>query len=134
MVLREDFFFCNKYYISSVEIKNLNVIIDNKSLFEQPRKKTNKKRIKNQLKCEETMIIQSGTYWITCIIKNARQKKNAPKLVRIDLSRKTNTNISQQVNFVGRLEQNIGTKEIFIAEKQQETISNFSLDLIESAK
>ena len=109
-------------------------MIDNKSLFEQPRKKTNKKRIKNQLKCEETMIIQSGTYWITCIIKNARQKKNAPKLVRIDLSRKTNTNISQQVNFVGRLEQNIGTKEIFIAEKQQETISNFSLDLLESAK
>lgn len=62
------------------------------------------------------------------------RKKNASKLVRIDLSRKTNTNISQQVNFVGRLEQNIGAKEIFIAEKQQETIWNFSLDLLESAK
>ena len=44
---KRSFFFFNKYYISSVEIKNLNVIIDNKSLFEQPRKKTNKKRIKN---------------------------------------------------------------------------------------
>ena len=36
---KRSFFFFNKYYISSVEIKNLNVIIDNKSLFEQPRKK-----------------------------------------------------------------------------------------------
>ena len=38
-----------------VEIKDINVLIDNKSFFDQPIKKS--KRNKNFLKCQETIII-----------------------------------------------------------------------------
>ena len=49
------------------------------------------------------------------------------KLIGIDLSRQTNTNIPQQINFVGKLEDDDATV-FFITEKQQKTVLNFSLD------
>ena len=52
------------------------------------------------------------------------------KLFGIDLLRKTNASIPQQINFVGRLEEHDGATMFFIAEKQQKTILNFSLDSI----
>ena len=55
--------------------------------------------------------------------------QNYYKLISIDLSRQTNTSISQQINFVGKLEKDDGATMFFIAEKQQKTILNFSLDL-----
>ena len=53
--------------------------------------------------------------------------QNYYKLIGIDLSRQANTNIPQQINFTGKLEDN-GTTIFFLAEKQQKTILNFSLD------
>ena len=50
------------------------------------------------------------------------------KLIGTDLSRQTNASIPKQINFVGKLEENDGATMIFIAEKQQKTILNFSLD------
>ena len=50
------------------------------------------------------------------------------KLIRIDLSRQTNTSIPQQINFVGKLEEDYSAAMFFIAEKQQKTILNFSWD------
>ena len=50
------------------------------------------------------------------------------KINRIDLSRQTNTNIPQQINFLGKLEEDDGATMFFIAEKQQKTILKFSLD------
>ena len=50
------------------------------------------------------------------------------KLIGIDLSRQTNTNISQQINFTGKLKEDHGPRMFFIVEKQQKTILNFSLD------
>ena len=47
------------------------------------------------------------------------------KLVGIDLSRQTNTSIPQQINFVGKLEENDGKTMFFIAEKQHKTILFF---------
>ena len=49
------------------------------------------------------------------------------KLIGIDLSRQTNTNIPQQINFVGKFEDD-DAKVFFITEKQQKTVLNFSLD------
>ena len=49
-------------------------------------------------------------------------------LIGIDLSRQTNTNIPQQINFTGKLEEDDGATMFFIAEKQQKAILNFSLD------
>ena len=43
---------------------------------------------------------------------------NYYKLIGIDLSRQTKTNFSEQINFIGKLEDNDATK-FFIAEKQQ---------------
>ena len=49
------------------------------------------------------------------------------KLIGLDLSRQTNTSIPQQINVVENLEDD-GATMFFIAEKQQKTILNFSLD------
>ena len=48
----------------------------------------------------------------------------------LDLSRQTNTSISQQVNFTGKLEKHDGATTFFIAEMQQAIILKFSLDLL----
>ena len=53
--------------------------------------------------------------------------QNYYKLIGIDLSRQTNTSISQQINFIGKLEENNGATMFFIALKEQNTILNFSL-------
>ena len=50
------------------------------------------------------------------------------KLIGTDLSRQTNTSISQQINFLGKLEEHNCAKMFFISQNQQETILNFSLD------
>ena len=53
--------------------------------------------------------------------------QNYHKLTGIDLSKQTNKNIRQQINFVRRLEEDDGAI-FFIAEKQRKTVLNFSLD------
>ena len=54
------------------------------------------------------MTIQQEIYQTICIIK-----------IGIDLSKQTNTSISQQVNFVGKLEEGNGTT-IFLLLKKSE--------------
>ena len=54
--------------------------------------------------------------------------QNYHKTIVIDLSREVNTSIPQQINFTGKLEKGDGVTMIFIAEKQQKAILNFSLD------
>ena len=54
--------------------------------------------------------------------------QNYCKLISVDLSRKTSTSIPQQNNFARKLEEDDDATMFFIAEKQQKTISNFSLD------
>ena len=54
--------------------------------------------------------------------------QNYYKLIGIDLFRQTNLNIPQQINFVGKLEEDDGATMFFIAEKQQKSILNVSLD------
>ena len=51
------------------------------------------------------------------------------RLSGVDLSKQTNTSIPQQINFVGKLEDDDATM-FFIVEKQPKTILNFSLDLL----
>ena len=45
--------------------------------------------------------------------------QNYYKLIGIDLSRETNTNILQQINFIGKLEEDNGATMFFIAKKLQ---------------
>ena len=106
----------NEYYMPIIEIKDFNVLIDNKPFFDQP--------VKN--KQEEMMIIHE--YTITQNLLDYLYHQNYYKHIDIDLSRQTNMNISQQVNFIGKLEEDDGATLFFIAEKQQKTILNFSLN------
>ena len=48
------------------------------------------------------------------------------KTVGIDLSRQTNKSISQKLNFLIKLEENNGPTIIFITNKKEITILNFS--------
>ena len=50
------------------------------------------------------------------------------KLIGIDLSRQKNTNIPQQINFIGKLGEYDDATMFSIAEKQQKNILKFSLD------
>ena len=50
------------------------------------------------------------------------------KLISTDLSKQTNTVITQQINFTGKLEEDDVAKMFFITEKLQKAILNFSLD------
>ena len=54
--------------------------------------------------------------------------QNYCKLIGIDLARQTNTSILQKINFTGKLEEDNGATMIFIAEKQQKTILDSTLD------
>ena len=56
--------------------------------------------------------------------------QNHYKIIGVDLSRQTNISIPQKINFTGKLEEDDGATMCFIAEKQQKTILNFSLDLL----
>ena len=51
----------DEYFTSLVEIKDFNALINNKPFFDQSVKKRNKKRMKNLVKCQETMITQQET-------------------------------------------------------------------------
>ena len=52
--------------------------------------------------------------------------QNYYKLIAIDFSRQTNMSITQQTNFVARLEEDDAATMFLIAEKRQKTILSFS--------
>ena len=54
--------------------------------------------------------------------------QNYYKVFGTVLSRQTNTNIPQKINFSKKLEQDDGVTMFFITEKQQKRILNVSLD------
>ena len=88
-----------KYYMSLAEIKYFNVLIDNKTFFEQP--------VKNKQKTYEKLIEMSrNDDYTTVNLLDYLYHQSSYKLISIDLSRKTNTNICQQINFIGKLQDN----------------------------
>ena len=54
--------------------------------------------------------------------------QNYYKIIGIELPRQINTNIPQQINFTEKFEEDDGAIMLFIAEKQQKAILNFSLN------
>ena len=55
---------------------------------------------------------------------------NYHKRIDLDLSKQTNTSIPEQTNFTGKLQKYDVALLLFIGKQQQETILNFSLDLL----
>ena len=111
----------NKYYMPLEEIKDFNALIDNKPFFDRP--------VKNKQEAYEKLIKMSrNDDYTTGNLLDYLYHQKYYKLIGIDLSRQTNMNIPQQINFTGKLEEGDGAKMFVIAEKQQKTILNVSLN------
>ena len=106
-----------KYYMSLVEIKDFNALIDKRPFFDQPIK--NKQEVYVKL----TEMSKNDDY-TTGKLLHYLYHQNYYKLIGIYLCREKNTNIPQQINFAGKLEKGYGVTMFFIAEKQQKTILN----------
>ena len=79
-----------------VEIKVFNALIDNKPFFDQP--------VKNKQEAYEKFVERSiNDGYTTRNLLDYLFPQKYYKLIGIDLSRKTNTSISQQINFVEKL-------------------------------
>ena len=86
----------DKYHMPLVEIKCFNALIDNKPLFDQP--------VKNKQEAYEKLVeMPRNNDYTTGNVLDYLSYQKYYRLIGIDLSRQTNTNIPQQINFVGKL-------------------------------
>ena len=108
------------YYVQNVRIKDFNVLIDGKSFFDLP--------VKNEEEAFEEIINTSNNNdYTTGNLLNFAYFKENYKLIAIDLSKQTKLKDPQQINFIGKLEnQDHGATMSFIIEKSEETTFNFS--------
>ena len=94
--------------MSLVEIKGCNALIDNKPFCYQ--------RVKSKQEAYEKFIEMSkNDDYTTGSLLNYLYHQNYYKLIGIDLSRQKITNISQQIKFIGKLENDDGATMSFIA-------------------
>ena len=107
------------YYVPNIEIKNFNVLIDGKSFFDLP--------VKNKEEAYEKIIEMSrnNDYTTGNLLDFAYFKENY-RLIAIDLSKQTKLKDPQQINFIGKLEnQANGATMFFIIKKSEETTLEF---------
>ena len=113
------------YYLPKVEIKDYNVMIDGRNVFDQP--------IDSMAKAYENIrkvaIGHGDDYTIGCILGYAYLKENY-KMIAIDLSRQHELDVDpraiQQINFTANLDRAVNTTIFFILEEAKETIFEFS--------
>ena len=108
------------YYVTKVEMKEWNILIDGKSFFDLP--------VKNEEKAyEKIMDMSNNNDYTTGNLSDFVYFKKNYRLIAIDLSKQTKLKDSQQVSFIGKLEnQDHGVTTFFIIEKSKETTFNFS--------
>ena len=111
----------SKYYVPKVEIKDFNVSIDGKPFFEIP--------VKNKEEAYEAIIeITKNNNYTTGYLLDYEYFKDHYKLTAIDLSKQIeleNPDLKQQINPIGRREENNATM-FFIIENKEETTFDFS--------
>ena len=107
------------YYVPNVEVKDFNVLIDEKSFFYLP--------VKNEEEAYEKIIDMSNNndYTTGNLLDFGYFKENY-KLIAIDLSKQTKLKDPQQISFLGKLSNTRGATMFFVLEKSEETIFNFS--------
>ena len=115
----------SKYYVPKVEIKDFNVLIDGKPFFEIP--------LKNKEEAYEQLIeVSKNNDYATGNILDYECFKDHYRSIAIDLSKQIeleNFDLKQQINFIGRLEENNATM-FFIIEKKEETTFYFSQNYV----
>ena len=113
------------YYLPKVEIKDYNVMIDGKNVFDQP--------INSHLKTYENIRrIATGKgddYTTGCLLDYSYFKENY-KMIAVDLSKQqaldADPRAIQQINFTANLDKAGNTTMFFIIEKAKETVLGFS--------
>ena len=117
----DDRTYFSKHYVPKVEIKDLNVLVDGKPFFEIP--------VKNKEESYGAIIeMTKNNNYTTGNLLDYEYFKDHYKLIAIDLSKQIelqNLDLKQQINFIGRLEENNVTM-FFIIEKKEETTFDFS--------
>ena len=95
----------SKYYVPKIEIKDCNVLINGKPFFEIP--------VKNKEEVYEAIIEMSkNNNYTTGNLLDYEYFKDHYKLTATDLSKQIeleNVDLKQQINFIGRLEENNAT-------------------------
>ena len=112
----------SKYYVPKVEIKDFNILIDGKKFFEIPVK--NKEEV-----YEQTIEITKNNGYTTGNLLDYEYFRDHYQLITIDLSKETeleNSDLKQQINYIGRLKRNDSATMFFIIEKKIETTFDFS--------
>ena len=113
-----------RYYIPKVEIKDYNVMIDEKNFFDQP-VKTDKVTYEN---IRKLAIGQGDGYTTGCLLDYTYFKKYY-KMIAVDLSKQqvldANPKAIQQINFTANLNR-ANTRFCFILEEAKETVFEFS--------
>ena len=107
------------YYVPNVEMKDFNVLIDRKSLFDLP--------VKNEEEAyKKKLLTWAITNYTTGNLLDFAYFKENYRLIATDLSKQTKLKDPQQNNFIGMLEgQNNGATMFFIIEKSKETTLEF---------
>ena len=117
---KEDRTSFSKYYVPKVEVKDFNVLIDGKSFFDMP--------IKGKEEAyEKIMSIGKNNDHTTNNLLDYEYFSKYYKLIAIDLSKQIeleNPDFRQQVNFIGKLENDKVTM-FLITEKPEETTFEF---------
>ena len=99
------------YYVQNVEIKDCNVLINGKSFFDLPVK------IEEEAYEEIIEMSRNNEYTIGNLLDFAYFKENY-RLIAIDVSKQAKLKDPQQINFIGKLENQVhGATMFFIIEK-----------------
>ena len=113
------------YYLPKVEIKDYNVMIDGRNLFDQP--------INSMNKTYETIrkiATGKGDHYTTGYLLDYPYFKQNYKMIAIDLSRQNELDADpraiQQINFTANLDRDGNTTIFFIIEEAKETVFQFS--------
>ena len=108
----------SNYYVPNVRIKDLNVLIDGKSLFDLP--------VKDEKEAYEKIIEMSkNNDYTTGNLLDFAYFKNSCKLIAIDLSEQTKLKDPQQISFIGRSLAAHGATMFFTIEKWEENTFEF---------
>ena len=106
------------YYVPNVEIKDFNVLTDEKRFFDLP--------VKNEeVAYEKIMSMNRNNDYTTGNLLD--YFKENYRLIAIDLSKQTKLKDPQQISFIGKLSNTRGATMFFIIEKPEKTTLNFSI-------
>ena len=106
------------YYVPNIKIKDFNVLIDGKKIYDLP--------VKNEEETyKESMdMINNNDYTTGNLLDFAYFKKNY-RLIATGLSNQTKLKDSQQISFLGKLLATRGATMFFIIKNSGETTLNF---------